>query len=178
VVQTVPCLLPRAVSPLPEVMMSQPANGRIRTLVVDDDWLLRRATSMLLQHEPDIQVVGTAKDGAGALEKIQALHPDLVVTDLGMPDMGGLELAFLMRRRFPALGIVVVGTVQEPEIKDLGGFCGVDVLMNKALLPAKLPAVVRMVFATRKRLGESRPRAVVTQDLGGLQNAIAFGPTP
>lgn len=176
-VQTAPFLPLQAANPLPEVMMLQPANGRIRTLIVDGDWLLRRATSMLLEHEPDIQVVGTAKDGAGALEKINALHPDLVVTDLGMPDMGGLELAFLLRRRFPALGIVVAGTVQEPEISDLGGLCGVDVLMNKALLPAKLPAVIRMVFANRKRIGESRPRAVVTEALGGLQNAIAFGHT-
>jgi hypothetical protein len=70
----------------------------------------------------------------------------------------------------------VVGSIQEPEINDLGGLCGVDVLMNKALLPDKLPTVIRMVFAAKKRIRESRPRAVVTQDMGGLQNAVAFGP--
>jgi DNA-binding NarL/FixJ family response regulator len=136
--------------------MSERTNGRIRTVVVDDDWLLRHATSMLLKHEPDIQVVGTAKDGVGALDKIHALQPDLVVTALEMPDMGGIELAFLLRRRFPALGIVAVGNVHEPEITDLCGLCGVDVLMSKALLPAKLPNVLRMVFAARKRVQKRR----------------------
>lgn len=157
--------------------MSQVEEGRIRTLIVEDDWLLRHATSLLLMHEPDIQVVGTAKDGAAALDKIHALQPDLVVTDLAMPDMGGIELAFLLRRRFPAMGIVAVGTVHEPEITDLCGLSGVDVLMNKALLPAKLPNVIRMVFAARKRIGERDGQPVCAEKSGSLRNAAAYGPT-
>lgn len=152
--------------------MSQLANGKIRTLVVEDDWLLRLATCMSLKHEPDIEVVGTAKDGAAALDKIEALQPDLVVTDIAMPGMGGLELAFLLRRRFPTMGIVVVRTANQPEITELCGLCGADVLMNKALLPAKLPAVIRLVFTARKRAEEPAGRSVAT----ALQEEVAYGP--
>lgn len=156
-------------------MMSQPANRRIRTLVAEDHWVLRRATSMLLKHQRDIQVVGTAKDGAAALGKINALQPDVVVTDIAMPDVGGLELAFLLRRRFPAMGIVVVGVVDGPEISDLCALCDADVLINKALVPAKLPAVIRTVFGARKRTEECGGE-VPAANCEGLLEEIADSP--
>jgi DNA-binding NarL/FixJ family response regulator len=157
-------------------MMSQRGNGRIRTLVVEDNWLLRRATCRVLKREPDIQVVGIARDGATALDKINALQPDLVVTDLAMPDMGGLELAFLLRRRFPAMGIIVVGTVQEPEITDLCGLCGVDVLVNKALVPAQLPGVIRLIFSAGEQSQQPAGGAVASANSEALHEEIAYGP--
>lgn len=160
----------------PKPSSSARPNGRIRTLVVEDEWLLRRATCMLLKQESDIEVVGSAQDGAAALDKISGLQPDLVVTDIAMPGMGGLELAFLLRRRFPALGIVVVGSVNEPEITELCGLCGADVLMNKALLPAKLPAVIRMIFTARKHAEARRGRTLPAVNSRELQEAVAYGP--
>jgi len=161
-------------SPLqPNPIASGRPQRRIRTLVVEDEWLLRHAMSMLLKHEPDIQVVGTAQDGAAALDKIYALQPDMVVTDIAMPDMGGLELAFLLRRRFPSMGIVVVGTVHEPEIRDLCGLCGADILMNKALLSAKLPAVIRTVHAVRRSV-EERKGSAAAADAKELREEVAY----
>jgi len=157
-------------------MTLAPANGKIRTLVVEDRWLLRRATCNFLKREPNIEVVGTAKDGLAALHKIKALQPDLVVTDIAMPDMGGLELAFLVRQRFPTLRVVVIGIVDEPEIPELCGLCGADALVNKALLPAQLSAVIRMIFSAAKQTQEPGGRAVATANSGGLQEEIAYGP--
>ena len=151
---------------------------RIRTLVVEDEWLLRHATSMLLKHEPDIQVVGAAQDGAAALDKVNALQPDMVVTDIAMPDMGGLELAFLLRRRFPSMGIVVVGTVHEPEIRDLCGLCGADILMDKALLSAKLPAVIRTVYAVRRSVEERRGRMAAAANFEERPEEVAYSVNP
>lgn len=133
----------------PRSMKAQASNGRIRVLVVEDRWLLRRAACMVLERHSDIQVVGTAKNGAAALDRINALQPDVVVTDAAMPEMGGLELAFLLRRRLPALGIVVVASVNEPGITELCGLCGADVLMNKTLIPVKLPAAIRIALGRR-----------------------------
>jgi len=157
-------------------MASAPSNGKIRTLVVEDKWLLRRATCMLLKQESDIAVVGTAKDGAAALHKINVLQPDLVVTDIAMPDMGGLELTFLLRQRFPAMRIVVIGFVNEPEIPELCGLCGADALVNKALLPAQLPAVIRTIFGAGEQTQEAGGRAAATANSEALQEEIAYGP--
>ena len=140
-------------------METQASNGKIRTLVVEDKWLLRRATRMVLTHEPDIEVVGTAKDGVAALDRIEALRPDVVVADIAMPSMGGLELSFLLRRRFPAIRIVLVTPTQAAEISDLCGLCGADLLMNKARIPDKLPALIRMMFKS-PRLSPDRQFSV------------------
>jgi len=135
-------------------MASGPSYGRIRTLVVEDKWLLRRATCKFLSREPRIEVVGAAADGLAALDKIRTLHPDLVVADIAMPNMSGLELTFLLRQRFPALRIVVVAVVNDPEIPQLCGLCGADALVNKALLPTALATVIRMIFNPGEYDGE------------------------
>ena len=64
----------------------------LRVLVVDDEPLGRRRVLDLLQHEPDVQVVDTAADGAAAIEAIRTLRPDLVFLDVQMPRMSGLDV--------------------------------------------------------------------------------------
>ena len=154
--------------------MSKGANKRIRILLVEGDWLLRRTIRVLLNHEPDMEVAGTAKDGAVALEKISTVHPDLVLTDMAMPHMGGLELTYLLRRRFPNIGIVVLGIYNEPEITELCGLCGADVMMYKALLTTELPTVIRMVFAARRQTEEGEGRAVPSPESEELREEITY----
>src|SRR5580765_6580764 len=67
-------------------------NGRVKVLVVDDSALMRKLIPMILERDPDIEVVGTAMDGAFALRKIAELHPDVVTLDLEMPRMDGMEM--------------------------------------------------------------------------------------
>ncbi|HSH69577.1 MAG TPA: chemotaxis response regulator protein-glutamate methylesterase [Deferrisomatales bacterium] len=62
-----------------------------RVLVVDDSAFMRKALSKMLESDPGIQVVGTARDGIDALEKVRQLDPDLVTLDVDMPRMDGLE---------------------------------------------------------------------------------------
>ena len=64
--------------------------GQIRTLIVDDSLLMQKVLTDLLQMDPWIKVVGTARDGEEALAKIAALHPDVVTMDIEMPRMNGL----------------------------------------------------------------------------------------
>ncbi|HUI74360.1 MAG TPA: chemotaxis response regulator protein-glutamate methylesterase [Candidatus Acidoferrum sp.] len=74
---------------------------RIRVLVVDDSALMRKLIPTILSRDPDIEVVGTAMDGAFALKKIEELHPDVVTLDLEMPRMDGMETLRLIMRRGP-----------------------------------------------------------------------------
>ena len=79
---------------------------RIRVLVVDDSALMRKLIPMVLERDPDIEVVGTAMDGGFALKKIEELHPDVVTLDLEMPRMDGIETLRLIMRSAPLPVIV------------------------------------------------------------------------
>jgi two-component system, chemotaxis family, protein-glutamate methylesterase/glutaminase len=82
---------------------------RIRVLVVDDSALMRKLIPLILERDPDIEVVGTAMDGAFALKKIEELHPDVVTLDLEMPRMDGLETLRTIMRSAP-LPVIVFST--------------------------------------------------------------------
>ena len=72
--------------------------GPIRVMIVDDSALIRRSLSRILQEDPEIQAVETATDGASALEKLGLFKPDVVLLDIHMPKMDGLQaLRHLMR---------------------------------------------------------------------------------
>jgi two-component system response regulator NreC len=66
-------------------------SDKIRVLLVDDHAVLRSGLEALLGLEPDLEVVGKAGTGEEAIERVRAVRPDVVVMDLGMPGMGGLE---------------------------------------------------------------------------------------
>lgn len=74
---------------------------RIRVLVVDDSALMRKLIPQILSRDPQIEVVGTAMDGAFALKKIEELHPDVVTLDLEMPRMDGMQTLRLIMRSYP-----------------------------------------------------------------------------
>ena len=82
---------------------------RVRVLVVDDSALMRKLIPIILERDPDIEVVGTAMDGAFALRKISELHPDVVTLDLEMPRMDGIQTLRMIMRNAP-LPVIVFST--------------------------------------------------------------------
>jgi len=82
---------------------------RVRVLVVDDSALMRKLIPSILSRDPDIEVVGTAMDGAFALKKIEELQPDVVTLDLEMPRMDGMETLRLIMRNAP-LPVILFST--------------------------------------------------------------------
>ena len=86
-------------------------NGaRIRGLLAEDQNLLLGALAALLRLEPDLEVVGTAGNGQQALQMCQALAPDIVLTDIEMPLMTGLELAAAIKAQALPCKVVIVTT--------------------------------------------------------------------
>ena len=83
-------------------------NARLRVILVDDHELVRQGVRALLQPEADIEVVGQAGDGLAALELVERLRPDVVVADLMLPGLGGLELTRQIIRRSPRTRVVVL----------------------------------------------------------------------
>jgi DNA-binding NarL/FixJ family response regulator len=88
----------------------------IRILVVDDHPIVRQGLKTLLEGHSGWQVIGEASDGAEALERAGELNPDVMVLDVTMPRMNGLEACRLLRRQFPDLEILFVTQHDSPQM--------------------------------------------------------------
>jgi two-component system, NarL family, response regulator DegU len=77
-------------------------------MVVDDDEMVRRSTCGLLKLYPDIEVVCEGADGAEAVTKARGYRPDVILMDITMPTMNGLEATRIIKREIPSIQIVVV----------------------------------------------------------------------
>lgn len=80
----------------------------LRVLVVDDNDSVRRSICQLLESQADIEIACQAVDGADAIRKAREHLPDVVLLDITMPNMNGLEAAHVLRREFPSMHIVIV----------------------------------------------------------------------
>ncbi|MGB3129924.1 MAG: response regulator transcription factor, partial [Dehalococcoidia bacterium] len=88
---------------------------KIRVLVVDDHTLVRDGIRALLALAADIEVVGEAASGKEALQKVRQLEPNVVLMDLAMPAMGGLEATRRIRREFPGTKVLAVTQYDDSE---------------------------------------------------------------
>jgi two-component system NarL family response regulator len=102
-------------TPQGELPSVPPGTGDpIRVLVVDDHALFRRGLEMVLQQEPDIDVVGEAEDGAEAIQKAVETTPDIVLMDVRMPKRGGIDATMAIKDSVPSTKIIML-TISDEE---------------------------------------------------------------
>ncbi len=87
----------------------------IRVLICDDQDVVLEGLQTILKSAPEIEVVAVAHDGAEALEKIPQAHPDVILMDLKMPEMNGIQATREIRNRFPDVGVLVLTTYDADE---------------------------------------------------------------
>ncbi len=87
----------------------------MNVIICDDQAIIRDGLEMLLKLERDIEVVGLARDGAEAVEQVAQHQPDLVLMDLKMPGMNGIEATRRIRARYPAVRVLVLTTYDDDE---------------------------------------------------------------
>lgn len=124
----------------------------IRILVVDDHAIVRRGLVDMLKGEPGFEVVGEGADGAAAVDLFHQLEPDVLITDLDMPRMDGLEVTRRIRATFPDARILVL-TVHGGE--DAVARClaaGALGYLLKTADTEEIVAAVRAVHAGRRRI--------------------------
>lgn len=85
----------------------------IHLLLVDDQNLICQGLAAILNQEEDLQVVGTAENGRVAIEQVKSLQPDVMLMDIRMPVMTGIEATRLITERFPAVKVLMLSTFDE-----------------------------------------------------------------
>ncbi|WP_127481367.1 protein-glutamate methylesterase/protein-glutamine glutaminase [Nocardioides pantholopis] len=124
---------------------------KIKVLVVDDSVVIRRLVTDLLRADPGIEVVGTAVNGRAAVEKVQALAPDLVTMDIEMPEVDGIEAVRRIRATGSRIPIIMFSTLTER-----GAVATLDALAAGAsdyvAKPANVGSVTRSMDQVRDAL--------------------------
>jgi len=117
----------------------------IRVLVVDDHPMVRAGLAATIDPEPDMTVVGSASTGKEGLEQYRQHQPDVMLIDLRMPEMGGVQAIRAIRAEFPSAKIIVLSTYQGDEDIYRALESGAVTYLLKDTLAEKLVEVIREV---------------------------------
>lgn len=120
-------------------------NAPIRVLLVDDQPLLRMGFRLILEGEEDLEVVGEASDGAEAVRKVRELEPDVVLMDVRMPAMDGIEATRRITASPTNARIIILTTFDLDEYAFSGLQAGASAFLLKDAAPAELVQGVRLV---------------------------------
>lgn len=107
-------------------------------MLVDDSAILRQAVRHLFDVHPKFEVCGEAENGREAVEKASELRPDLIVLDLSMPVMHGLEAAPLLTKILPVVWIILFSNHEGPEVQRLARDAGIHAVVHKSKVTTHL----------------------------------------
>ena len=119
----------------------------IRILLAEDQTLMRQGLKILLETEPDFRVVGEAEDGKAALERALRTRPDIVLMDVQMPQMNGVEATAALCRAWPQARVIILTTFDRDDYVFQGVRAGAVGYLLKDLPAETLIATIRRVHA-------------------------------
>ena len=137
----------------------------IRVLLVDDHGLVRAGLRALLEKIPEIEVIGEAADGREALRLIESLAPDVVLMDVMMPELNGLEAAARSVNLFPNTHVVILSMNSAQEIVTQAVQSGARGYLLKNITPAELEAAIKEVARGGIFLSSAIPQHVIDECL-------------
>jgi DNA-binding NarL/FixJ family response regulator len=121
-------------------------DGPIRVVAVDDSPIVLSAVKAILEHVSGVVLVGTATDGYGAVRRVLELEPDLVLMDLSLPGMNGLEATRQIKARPRAPAVILVTADDTPESRAAARAAGTDGFVGKERLFTELRAAIHNLF--------------------------------
>jgi len=119
----------------------------VRVVISDDHELFRRGLRMVLEAEDDIEVVAEASDGQEAVARVEELAPDVVLMDVRMPRMGGIEATRLIRQLYPTTRIIVLTVSDEEDDLYAAVKAGANGYLLKEVSIEEVADAVRAVYA-------------------------------
>ena len=138
-------------------------NNIVRVLIADDHTLVRESLVSLLESGGDVQVVAQAADGLETVEKAIATRPDVVVTDISMPRLNGIEVVRRLREALPDTRVLVLTMHQEDEYVLQAVRVGAAGYMVKDSAASELLTAVRSLHAGRGYFGPQAAKALAEQ---------------
>jgi DNA-binding NarL/FixJ family response regulator len=135
----------------------------IRVLIADDHALFRRGLEMVLADEPDIDIVGQASDGAEAVSNASATLPDVVLMDIRMPKISGIEAARTMKEVAPSSKIVMLTISDEEEDLFEAIRAGASGYLLKDIPLDEVAAAVRSVYGGQSLINPSMAGKLLTE---------------
>ncbi|HYP19144.1 MAG TPA: response regulator transcription factor [Chloroflexia bacterium] len=118
-------------------------------IIVDDQPSITHAIKECLAFEPSLQVIGEATNGASALALVRALHPDILLTDIQMPDMDGFSVATQLRESHPAVSVVILTVHDNTANRARAKAMGVSAFVAKHEPAEALLAALRRVATSK-----------------------------
>jgi len=145
-----------------------PGQGKIQVVVVDDTDDSREMILRMLQFDPTIEVVGTARTGIEAIAAAQKLKPDVMVMDINMPDMDGIVATENIRKRVPFIQVVILSVQSDPNYMRRAMLAGARDFLTKPPMIDELTAAIQRaaVLAQEERAKEAVVATGMTGQLG------------
>lgn len=137
--------------------------SKIRVLMVDDHAILREGLRALLSYYEDVEVVGEAQDGAESLTRVRELMPDVVLMDIAMPGMNGLEATQQIRTLYPQTRVLILTQHEDPQYVMPLLQAGASGFVTKRALGTDLINAVRVVARGETFLYPTAATAVVEE---------------
>ena len=134
---------------------------QVRILLVDDHKMVRAGIRSLLERLPEVKVIAEAGDGQEAIRKVEDHNPDVVLTDIAMPVLNGLELTRQLADRFPNIRVVMLSMYSDEEHVYLALRAGAAGYLVKGAARAELELAIRAVARGDAYLSPALPKHVI-----------------
>jgi DNA-binding NarL/FixJ family response regulator len=127
-----------------------------RILIVDDNAVVRSLVRRLFESQSGFEIAGEAENGRDAIDKAEKLKPDLIILDLVMPIMTGLDAAPLLKQLLPDVLIILFTQQEGSEVERLAQAAGIDAVVSKSQVASELFLKAQVLIAS---LGRQHDRA-------------------
>jgi NarL family two-component system response regulator LiaR len=133
----------------------------IRVMIVDDHAMVRKGLTAFLKNEPTLELVGEARDGREAIECCEQLHPDVILMDLIMPELGGVAATRTIHQRWPEVRVIALTSFQEKELVQDALQAGAIGYLLKNVSGEELSEAIRQAYVGRPTLAPEAVQALI-----------------
>jgi DNA-binding NarL/FixJ family response regulator len=135
----------------------------IKVLIVDDQELIRESLSIVLGGETDFEIVGTAEHGENAIDLTKQVQPNVVLMDINMPVMNGVQATAQIKSLFPKVKVIILTTFEELGYVRDALAAGAEGYLLKAIHPKDLAAGIRLVHHGGTLITQEIAKQLITQ---------------
>ncbi len=144
----------------------------INILVVDDHALIRKGLRQLLEDNPDLKVAGEAENGLQALQMLREQHFDLMLLDIALPDIHGIDVLKKLRSEQPSLKIIVLSMYPQEQYGVRSLKAGAMGYINKQSAPEKLLGAIQHVISGKRYISETLTEQLLNNLIGESQDLM------